>query len=242
MIEVFAQPIKRSNEEIIYEAPEKSNELFDDLIRAKCDTMDTAWKWAVNRYKSRDLLGTRDILAHEDEVQSNGKIFKKFQLGDYRWISYEGAETTADYFGRGLRSIGLKPKEKICVFADTRNEWFLSAVACFKHGFPLVTLYTNLGEEAVIHGVNQTQVTHIITSHDLLPKFKGILQHTPTVKKVVFIEDQVQSTDTTGYREGVDIMPFWSVVSAGKKLETDPEFNPIPPTPCLLYTSPSPRD
>jgi len=31
----------------------------------------------------------------------------------------------------------------------------LSAQACFKHAFPLVTLYTNLGEDAVVHGVNQ---------------------------------------------------------------------------------------
>jgi hypothetical protein len=29
-------------------------------------------------------LGTREILDEEDEVQSNGKMFKKYILGDYR--------------------------------------------------------------------------------------------------------------------------------------------------------------
>jgi long-chain acyl-CoA synthetase len=53
-----------------------------------------------------------------------------------------------------------------------------------------VTLYTNLGEEAVVHGLNQTQATHIITSHDLLHKFKGILPHTPTVTHIIYLEDQ----------------------------------------------------
>lgn len=46
--------------------------------------MDKAWNWAVDYYGSRDLMGTRDVLAEEDEVQPNGKIFKKLHLGDYR--------------------------------------------------------------------------------------------------------------------------------------------------------------
>jgi long-chain acyl-CoA synthetase len=48
-----------------------------------------------------------------------------------------------------------------------------------------VILYTNLGEEAVVHGVNQTQAPHIITSHDLLHKFKGILPHKPNVTHIL---------------------------------------------------------
>ena len=54
-----------------------------------------------------------------------------------------------------------------------------------------MTLYTNLGEDAVVHGLNQTQATHVITSHDLLPKFRGVLKQTPHVTHVVFFEDQV---------------------------------------------------
>ena len=37
-----------------------------------------------------------------------------------------------------------------------------------------------------------SQVSMIITSHDLLPKFRNILQHTDTVTKIVFFEDQVR--------------------------------------------------
>ena len=68
-------------------------------------------------------------------------------------------DSTSDYFGRGLRQLGLQPREKLCVFADTRAEWMITAQACFKQAFPIATLYTNLGEEAVVHGLNQTQVT-----------------------------------------------------------------------------------
>ena len=35
-----------------------------------------------------------------------------------------------------------------------------------------MTLYATLGEEAIVHGINETEVTHVITSSELLPKFK----------------------------------------------------------------------
>ena len=58
--------------------------------------------------------------------------------GEYRWISYEGADTTSDLFGKGLRSLGLHPKANVCIYADTRSEWFLSAIACFQQGINLI--------------------------------------------------------------------------------------------------------
>ena len=37
----------------------------------------------------------------------------------------------------------------------------------------------------------QTEVTHVITTHELLPKFKSVLHRTPTVKYMIYLEDQV---------------------------------------------------
>ena len=79
------------------------------------------------RYSDKRLLGTRDVLGEEDEVQPNGKMFKKLELGDYRWMTYEEVDAMADNFGRGLRTLGQKPEQNLCLFADTRMEWsFLS--------------------------------------------------------------------------------------------------------------------
>ena len=51
--------------------------------------MANAWSWCLSRYSSRKLLGTREILGEEDEIQTSGKMFKKLDLGEYRWMSYE---------------------------------------------------------------------------------------------------------------------------------------------------------
>ena len=113
-------------------------------------------------------------------------------------MSYEEADEIADFLGQGLRLLGQAPGSSVCMFADTRSEWMLTAQACFKQSFHVVTLYTNLGEDAVIHGINETQAETVITSHELLPKFKKILPSTPSVKNIVYFENPIKKTPTAG--------------------------------------------
>ena len=230
-----------TSSQMVFESNEKNGAYYTEFINSNPKTMADAWKWAVRRYKSKPLLGTREILREEDEVQKNGKIFKKYDLGDYRWLTYEDADYTSDYIGRGLRSLGLQHGEKICIFADTRAEWMLTAQACFKQGFPIVTLYTNLGEEAVIHGVNETEVTHIVTSHELLSKFRNILPNTPNVTHVIYMEHQVERTELKDYPDNVKIISFYEVLHSGKKLVGCSDVDPIPPKEAdaaiVMYTS-----
>ena len=115
-----------------------------------------------------------------------------------RWISYEEADAIVDNVGKGLIALGQEPKKPLCIFADTRAEWMLTAQACFKLSIPVVTLYTNLGEDAVTHGINETEVDTVITSHELLPKFKNILKSTPKVKNIIFYEKNVKKTLISG--------------------------------------------
>ena len=129
-------------------------------------------------------------------------------------MSYEEADALADQAGRGLRVTGQQPGSPVAILADTRAEWLLIAQGCFKQGFPVVTLYTNLGEEAVRHGLGETGVTTVITSHELLPRFKKILAGGgDSVKTIVYMENPIHRTPTTGFREGVTLISFWDVVS-----------------------------
>lgn len=42
-----------------------------------CNTLDKVFLYAKNKFKDKRLLGTREILNEEDEIQPNGKVFKK---------------------------------------------------------------------------------------------------------------------------------------------------------------------
>ena len=53
-------------------------------------------------------------------------------------------------------SICVQP---VCVYGETRAEWLLAALGMFSQNLVLATLYTNLGLEAVQHGITETAVT-----------------------------------------------------------------------------------
>lgn len=152
------------------------------------DSLDKVFEYAARRFPLRDCLGTRELLSEEDEVQPNGKVFKKVILGEYQWLSYEEAYQAALCFGSGLAALGQKPHCNIAVFCETRAEWIIAAQACFMYNFPLVTLYSTLGGPAIAHGLNETEVTHIITSRDLLQKLKEILLEVPRLQHIIVVD------------------------------------------------------
>jgi len=242
-----SKPIKEGDTEVTF-IPTACTKtpLITEFDAANNQTLADVWNWSVAKYKDKKLLGTRDMLGEEDEVQPNGKMFKKLELGDYRWMSYEEVDTMADNFGRGLRVLGQQPQENICLYADTRAEWMVAAQASFKQSFPVVTIYTNLGEEAVVHGLAETQAEVVITSHELLPKFKQILAtDKDNVKTIVFMENPIKRTNVTGFRDNVRIISFWDVLSLGKKTANnnliDVSAEPVAPTAetpaIIMYTS-----
>lgn len=81
--------------------------------------------------------------------------------------------------------------------------------------FPVVTIYATLGDDAIAHGINETDVSTVITTYDLLPKFKKILAKTPKVDTIIYMEDQLKNIDRDGYKPGIKIIGYKDVVAKG---------------------------
>lgn len=209
------------------------------LVRDGVDTMEKVLNYVVSRFSDHKCLGTRQILAEEDEKQPNGRIFKKYVMGEYVWRSFQQVNDEAAAFGKGLRSLGQEPRQNVVIFAETRAEWMIAAQACFKQNIPVVTIYATLGEEAIAHGINETEVNIVITTHDLLPKFRNILKMTPKVTTLIYMEDQLTSTDVTNFKTGIEIIPFKQILKRGA--DSGSKFDGHPPTPkdvaIIMYTS-----
>lgn len=132
------------------------------------------------------------------------------------------------------------------MYADTRAEWLIAAQASFQHSLTIVTIYTNLGDDGVLHGLSETESEIVITSHELLPKFRHILDaHKDRIKTIIFMDHPTKSTDTAGFREDVQLLSFWNVVSLGMKSKfNNNEMNltqPVKPSAekpaIIMYTS-----
>ncbi|KAI5092926.1 acyl-CoA synthetase long-chain family member 3b, partial [Silurus meridionalis] len=202
-------------------------------------TLDKVFEYAVKHFAHRDCLGTREVLSEEDEVQPSGKVFKKVILGNYNWLSYEETFQLAQRFGSGLAALGQKPQCNIAIFCETRAEWIIAAQACFMYNFPLVTLYSTLGGAAIAHGLNETEVTHIITSKDLLQsRLKEILLEVPRLQHIIIVDHK--PTSWPGLPRGILVHNMSSVQELGAKPESmmSQRRQPLPKDiAVIMYTS-----
>uniref|UniRef100_A0A803XZZ0 long-chain-fatty-acid--CoA ligase n=1 Tax=Meleagris gallopavo TaxID=9103 RepID=A0A803XZZ0_MELGA len=203
------------------------------------DTLDKLFDHALAKFGKKDCLGTREILSEENEMQPNGKVFKKLILGTYRWLSYEEVNQKVNRLGSGLIALGLTPKSTVVIFCETRAEWMIAALTCFKYNFPLVTLYATLGEEAVTYGLNECGASYLITSAELLEsKLKATLPQISCLKHIIYVDNK--TINKSEYPENVEIHSMQTVEELGAKPENG-NIQPSRPVPTdlalVMYTS-----
>ncbi|NXK61028.1 ACSL4 ligase, partial [Sylvietta virens] len=203
------------------------------------DTLDKLFDHALAKFGKKDCLGTREILSEENEMQPNGKVFKKLILGTYRWLSYEEVNEKITRLGNGLTALGLTPKSTVVIFCETRAEWMIVALTCFKYNFPLVTLYATLGEEAVTYGLNECGASYLVTSVELLEsKLKTALPQVSCLKHIIYVDKK--TVNKSEYPENVEIHSMQAVEELGAKPENS-SIQPSRPVPTdlalVMYTS-----
>ncbi|XP_077335161.1 long-chain-fatty-acid--CoA ligase 4 isoform X1 [Lithobates pipiens] len=223
-------------------SPYRAVSHFDTLATIDipgADTLDKLFQHAVGKFGTKDCLGTRELLSEENEKQPNGKVFKKLILGEYKWLSYEEVNTRVNHFGSGLATLGLKPRSTVAIFCETKAEWMITAQACFRYNFPLVTLYATLGEDAVTYGLNESGATHLITSAELLEsKLKCVLSQIKNIQHIIYVGKK--TIELSDYPAGLQIHNMEAVEDLGAKPENlnNPPCRPLPTDlAVVMYTS-----
>lgn len=72
-----AVPVMQDKESIVYRSVLKISDVHVRFLQDKVDTMEKVFRFAVKHHGQKSALGTREILAEEDEVQPCGRVFKK---------------------------------------------------------------------------------------------------------------------------------------------------------------------
>jgi len=238
----FEKTVQNENTYGIKRSFSENNKPYNEIIlQAKVNTVFKAWKYSAQKNGDGNCFGTREVFGEEDEQQKNGKIFKKLSLGDYKWISYQEAYATSLKFGRGLRKLGLKPGDKLAIYAETRQEWITSTFGAFSQNITVCTLYTNLGVDAVAHGINETEVTTVITSHDLMDNMAKMISQCPKVETVIYFKSPIFNTDSSMLQEKVGVSAFETVIALGEEQDYDQKLDVVEPGPddiaIIMYTS-----
>jgi len=181
-------------------------------------TLDKIYKDAVDLHGKKKCFGTRNLVAEEDEVQPNGRIFKKAIFGIYEWMSYDEAYDYSKRVSSGIKALGINAKENVIIFAETKVEWMISAQACFMRNFPVVTIYATLGDEAVAYGFNEVKSALVFTDAALLPKLKSLMNELSFVKTIIYFGDAKKSL-IAEFPESVQVFSLHQVKDLGSKIK-----------------------
>lgn len=74
---IKARPIYKDERSIVYRSVDSAKLEHVTMVREKIETMEALLKWVAVHHKDKPCFGTRQILAEEDELQPNGRVFKK---------------------------------------------------------------------------------------------------------------------------------------------------------------------
>jgi long-chain acyl-CoA synthetase len=234
-----AEIISQTESSITVEPLKFSCDLRDEILSLEdpLDTIPKLFDFAIAKQGRKPCLGTRELLDQEVEVQPNGKELIKVTQGEYVWKTYCEVGKEIIDTAKGLREIGIQERAKLALFADTKSDWLITALACFKNNIPIVTLYTNLGEEGVLHGLLETKVATIVTSQELLPRVAKILERAELISTVIVFENKVLGDINFSPFDNRRLIPFSRLAKIG---ETSNQII-TPPGPddlaILMYTS-----
>lgn len=173
------------------------NHRFTDPVSSHWEDISTLpelFERSCKVHSDRFFLGTRKLISREIETSEDGKTFEKLHLGDYEWLTFAKTLEAVCDFASGLVQIGHKTEERVAIFADTREEWFIALQVpfhffllfavysalirinscdffcdsmlqgCFRRNVTVVTIYSSLGEEALCHSLNEVALTSLSAS------------------------------------------------------------------------------
>lgn len=216
------------------------NSRFSSLIQVPWEgatTMAALFEMASKKYTQHRCLGTRKLISSEFIEAADGRKFEKLHLGEYQWDSYAEAFKRACNFASGLIKMGHQLDSRAAIFSDTRAEWIIAAQGCFRQNLTVVTIYASLGEDALVHSLNETQVSTLICDSKQLKKLPAVSSKLHSLKHVIYIEDEPVEADTLNQLKHLTTLSFNAVEELGKTSHADARLPSSTDTAVIMYTS-----
>ncbi|VAI16975.1 unnamed protein product [Triticum turgidum subsp. durum] len=216
------------------------NSRFSSLIQVPWEgatTMAALFEMASKKYTQHRCLGTRKLISSEFIEAADGRKFEKLHLGEYQWDSYAEAFKRACNFASGLIKMGHQLDSRAAIFSDTRAEWIIAAQGCFRQNLTVVTIYASLGEDALVHSLNETQVSTLICDSKQLKKLPAVSSKLQSLKHVIYIEDEPVEADTLNQLKHLTTLSFNAVEELGKTSHADARLPSSTDTAVIMYTS-----
>ncbi|KAF3445286.1 hypothetical protein FNV43_RR14981 [Rhamnella rubrinervis] len=218
------------------------NARFTELIEVPwkgATTMAALFEQSCKKHSQNRFLGTRKLINREFVTASDGRRFEKLHLGDYEWENYGEVFNRACNFASGLVQLGHNMDTRAALFSETRAEWLIAFQGCFRQNITVVTIYASLGEDALVHSLNETSVSTLICDAKQLKKVAAISSSLKTIENVIYFEDDGSPIDTnfSASMSSWKVAAFSEVEKLGKKTPVQPSLPSKDGVAVVMYTS-----
>lgn len=71
-----------------------------------CENVNQLFDRVVATYGKKQAFGYRPVLEESSDVQANGRVFKKYVLGDYVWNNYNEMQERVNHLSSGFLQQG----------------------------------------------------------------------------------------------------------------------------------------
>ena len=177
-------------------------------------------------------------LLFDQAKRLDGKPFLWAKREDaYRPLSWTEVAEAVSALSRGLRSIGVKPGDRVVLVSENRPEWLIADVAIMSAGAITVPAYTtnNVGDHHHILS-HSGAVGAIVSTKALARKVLPAAIDAPECRFVVTIQPPELGQETT-----VAIRDWWQLLDEGAKRPDDVAEMVArlkrDDTACFIYTS-----
>ena len=214
--------------------PTCTSPIYEFIENESDMTVMSYMEWLARKFGSRDAMGKREILGYSEGFYKGAPIRQVSKKHYFDKISYTEVEKKYEHIARGMvKMLNLKPGQRVLIWANTRMEWMLTALGALRAGCTVVTLYTTMTKEAIIHGLKQSEPEVVVTETDLLEKLLNILDDNPELvdSKIVCLDERFKANTDRKVHAFVDI----EISGRGMQVELPPVKADM--AALLMYTS-----
>ncbi|XVE72579.1 hypothetical protein DITRI_Ditri11bG0049600 [Diplodiscus trichospermus] len=202
-------------------------------------TIAALFEQCCKKYSQDRFFGTRKLIKKDFVTGSDGRKFDKLHLGDYEWQTYGQVYHRVCNFASGLVKFGHNIDTHAAIFSETRAEWQIAFQGCMRQNITVVTIYASLGEDALIHSLNETQVSTLICDSKQLKKLAAISSSLKTITNIIYFEDDgtANISSVTGSMSDWKVSSFHEVEKLGERAPVPPTLPSKDGVAVIMYTS-----
>jgi long-chain acyl-CoA synthetase len=158
------------------------------------------------------------ILKDSCASEPRGLCMRKKHYGI--WNSFTNAQVFENikYMSLGLKHLGLRRGDKVCIIGDNDPEWYWAEIAVQAMGAAVVGLYIDAMPSDLQYLVNDSDSVFVISKdQEQTDKFLEIKAHIPNVQQVIYWDNQ----GMVRYKDNPWLLENKALIQLGKQFEKE---------------------